>query len=62
MCNNINRITELSCSTKGCDVIGVVMSFEQEYSFSATKNLVEAKKLQTTKPSIFSKNLSARLL
>ena len=33
MCNNINRITELSCWTK--EIIGViVMSFEQEYTVS----------------------------
>ena len=32
MHNNVNRITELGCWTKG--IIGIVMSLEQEYTVS----------------------------
>ena len=37
MYNNINRITELSCWAKG--IIGVVMSFEQEYTVSLQRKV-----------------------
>ena len=37
-CNNIYRITELRCWKKG--IIGVVMSFEPEYTVSLQRKIL----------------------
>ena len=42
-------------------IIGVVMSFKQEYTVFWHEKLILAKKLQKTKPLIFLKSLSTRL-
>ena len=59
MHDNINMVTELSYGTNG--MIAVVMSFIYTVIYKNIHNLGK-RKLQKTKPLIFPKSLSTRLL